>query len=246
MVGLADDRHLGKSSVDDAFKDYEVVSKSPAYVLATQDVALKKGQQYMTVVMDYLTGRVVWTGEGRDKETLDGFFAGMTDEQKAAIEAEEVRKAVGPMKRVVKGSRYLLLKNRQNLRPDQGDRLDELLRVNANLNAVYALKDQLKVIYHYKRRHAAKAALDEWCAMAARVNNHWMSRFIKTLRRFEYGILNHCDFSIGTSPLEGTNNKIKVIKRKAYGFHDPVYFGLKIKQAFPGNDHERKTTNCFG
>jgi transposase len=45
---------------------------------------------------------------------------------------------------------------------------------------------------------------------------------------------------------EGINNKIKVIKRKAYGFHDLNYFGLKIKQAFPGDDHERKTTNCFG
>ena len=257
-------------------------------ILAIDEISVKKGHQYMTVVMDYLTGRVVWTGEDHDKETLDRFFAGMTDEQRAAIEAvaidmwdpyinrlnhhcpqalivfdlfhvvksfsrvidevrrEEVRKAVGPMRQVVKGSRYLLLKNRENLRPHQADRLDELLRVNANLNAVYALKDQLKVIYHYKRRHAAKAALDEWCAMAARVNNHWMSQFIKTLRRFEYGLLNHCNFSIGTSRLEGINNKIKVIKRKAYGFHDPVYFGLKIKQAFPGNDHESKTTNSFG
>ena len=73
-----------------------------------------------------------------------------------------------------------------------------------------------------------------------------MSQFIKTLRRYEYGILNHCNFSIGTSRLEGVNTKIKVIKRKAYGFHDPIYFGLKIKQAFPGRDYERKTTNCFG
>jgi len=73
-----------------------------------------------------------------------------------------------------------------------------------------------------------------------------MRQFIKTLRRFEYGILNHCHFPIGTSRLEGINNKIKVIKRKAYGFHDPIYFGLKIKQAFPGNIEDRKTTNCSG
>jgi hypothetical protein len=58
--------------------------------------------------------------------------------------------------------------------------------------------------------------------------------------------LNHCKFPIGTSRLEGVNNKIKVIKRKAYGFHDPLYFGLKIKQAFPDDDKERKTTNLFG
>jgi len=53
--------------------------------------------------------------------------------------------------------------------------------------------------------------------MAGRVDNWWMSQFIKTLQCFEYGILNHCKFPIGTSRLEGVNNKVKVIKRKAYG-----------------------------
>jgi len=51
------------------------------------------------------------------------------------------------------------------------------------------------------------------------------------LRFFEYGILNHADYPIGTSRLEGINNKIKVIKQKAYGFHDDHYFILKVKQA---------------
>lgn len=257
-------------------------------ILGIDEIAVKKGQQYMTVVMDYLTGRVVWTGEGRDKETLDRFFAGMTDEQKVAIQAvtvdmwdayinrikhhcpqamivfdlfhlvqafgrvvdevrrEEVRKAVGPMKKIVKGSRYLLLKNRDNLRGDQADRLDELLKLNENLSRVYILKDQLKMIYQYRRRPAAKTALDDWCAMAGRVNNRWMTHFIQRLRSHEDGILNHSDFPIGTSRLEGVNNKIKVIKRKAYGFHDPDYFGLKIKQAFPGDAKEPQTTNCLG
>jgi transposase len=46
---------------------------------------------------------------------------------------------------------------------------------------------------------------------------------------------------IGTSRLEGLNNKIKVIKRKAYGFHDPEYFALKVKQAAPGLEPATKT-----
>ena len=257
-------------------------------VLAIDEIAAKKGQQYLTVVLDYLSGRVVWVGEGHDKETLDRFFAGMTDDQKKAIQAvaidmwdpyinrlqhhcpqalivfdlfhvvkgfsfvidevrrEEVRRAVGPMKQVVKGSRYLLLKNRENLRADQADRLAELLKINENLNRVYVLKDQLKMIYQHQRREGAKTALDDWCAMAARVDNYHMAQFIKALRRFEYGILNHCDFPIGTSRLEGVNNKIKVIKRKAYGFHDLTYFGLKIKQAFPGHADDPKPTNSSG
>ena len=49
---------------------------------------------------------------------------------------------------------------------------------------------------------------------------------------YRYGIINHCDYPIHTGKLEGVNNKIKVIKRKAYGFHDLRYFTLKIYQAF--------------
>lgn len=246
-------------------------------VLAIDEIALRKGQLgYMTVVLDYQSGRVVWMGQGRSMETLEAFFAQMSEEQKGAIEAvamdmwepfinrvqhhcpqakivfdlfhlvqafgkvidevrrEEVRKARGPMKKVVKGSRYLLLKNRRNLRPDQCARLRELLAVNERLSAVYQLKDQLKMIYRYQYRAWAKRAIDLWCQMAQEVDHPLMRRFIGRLRFFEEGILNHCAYPIGTSPLEGVNNKIKLIKRKAYGFHDPIYFALKVKQALPG------------
>ena len=108
--------------------------------------------------------------------------------------------------------------------------------MNERISAVYMLKDQLKMIYHYKRRGWAKRALDQWCTRAAEVDHPAMHRFIGRLRFFEDGILNHCDYPIGTSPLEGVNNKIKVIKRKAYGFHDPDYFALKVKQALPGRN----------
>ena len=68
--------------------------------------------------------------------------------------------------------------------------------------------------------------------MAGQIEHPSVTAFIKRLRFFEYGILNHADYPIGTSRLEGVNNKIKVIKRKAYGFHDSEYFALKVKQAF--------------
>jgi transposase len=248
-------------------------------LLAIDEIAIRKGHQYMTVVLDYETGRVVWMGEGRSMDTLDRFFAEWSEDQKQAIEAvamdmwepyinrvqyhcpqakivfdlfhlvkaysdvidavrrEEVRRArTQEGYRYIKGSRYLLLKNQANLTPDQRVRLGELLDANERLNAVYALKDQLKMIYHYRRRGWARKALNQWCEMAQEVDHPKMRRFIKRLRSFQYGILNHCDYAIGTSPLEGVNHKIKVIKRKAYGFHDPDYFALKVKQALPGLD----------
>jgi len=57
-------------------------------------------------------------------------------------------------------------------------------------------------------------------------------QFANVLERYRDGIINHCDYPVHTGKLEGVNNKIKVIKRKAYGFHDLRYFTLKIYQAF--------------
>jgi transposase len=90
---------------------------------------------------------------------------------------------------------------------------------------------QLKMIYYWGDRIKARQALDDWCRMAGQIDHPAVQAFIKRLRFFEYGILNHADYPIGTSMLEGVNNKIKVIKRKAYGFHDDRYFILKVKQA---------------
>ncbi len=107
--------------------------------------------------------------------------------------------------------------------------------MNETLSAVYILKDALKAIYAKKTRLAAKRALNQWCRMAETIDHPMMKKYIGRLRFFEYGILNHCDYPIGTSKLEGVNNKIKVIKRKAYGFHDERYFALKIIQEFSSN-----------
>lgn len=53
------------------------------------------------------------------------------------------------------------------------------------------------------------------------------------LQNHRYGSLAYIDYQIHTSKLEVTNNQIKELKRRAYGYHDPEYYKLKIKQAFP-------------
>jgi len=94
------------------------------------------------------------------------------------------------------------------------------------------LKEQLKHIWDYRSRTWAGKAIKHWCDLANSMNNRSLSSFAKMLNRYRYGILNHCEYPIHTGKLEGVNNKIKVIKRKAYGFHDLRYFTLKIYQAF--------------
>jgi transposase len=145
----------------------------------------------------------------------------------------EYRKASKTHKDVFKGTKYLLLKNRSNVRRHKDRKhLEELLRLNRVINAILIQKDKVKHIWSYQSRTWANKAIDEWCALARALNHPEVVKFAKMLCRYRYGILNHCDYPIHTGTLEGVNNKIKVIKRKAYGYHDSRYFSLKIIQAF--------------
>ena len=74
----------------------------------------------------------------------------------------------------------------------------------------------------------------EWYARAIRSRIEPLKRFARQLRHKIDGILAHCKYPLHTSLLEGMNNKIKVIKRMAYGYRDEDYFFLKIRAAFPG------------
>jgi transposase len=150
------------------------------------------------------------------------------------VRLEEAKKQDEAGRKLIKGSRYLLLKNAPNLLGSQRKALRELLAANQNLNTVYVLKDQLKRIWEYKHPAWARKALDQWCALALESGIAALATFARSLLRHTTGILNHCRYPINTGRLEGINNKIKVIKRQAYGFRDDAYFILKIKGAFPG------------
>jgi len=146
----------------------------------------------------------------------------------------EYKKAIQRDKEVIKGAKYLLLRNTEKLEKDQRQQLKALLKLNEKINLVYILKDDLKRLwdYHYPKR--AEDFLNSWIEKARASNIKPLSQFAKTLDRYRYGLINHCSYPIDTAKLEGMNNKIKVIKRIAYGFHDNDYFILKIKQACSG------------
>lgn len=149
------------------------------------------------------------------------------------VRNSEYNKASKEDKAVYKGAKYLLLKNRSNVKlKEHRQQLKELLELNEVINTVMILKDKLKHIWTYRSRTWAEKALDNWCELARSLNQPSVNAFARMLERHQYGIINHCDYAIHTGKLEGVNNKIKVIKRKAYGFHDLRYFTLKIYQAF--------------
>lgn len=138
-------------------------------------------------------------------------------------------------RRVVKGARWLLLKNRDSLRPGEDVQLEELLEANHDLFVVYVLRDALKELWAYRHAGYAARAWRSWYRKALRSGIAPLIAFARRLRPYLPGILAHSRWPLGTNLVEGINNKIKVIKRMAYGFRDDTYFFLKIRAAFPGN-----------
>lgn len=137
-------------------------------------------------------------------------------------------------RRVVKTSRWLLLRNRENVPPEQAVQLDELLAANRALLTVYLLKDDLKQLWRYRSQAWARKFWASWKRRALRSGLEPLKVFVRRLEPYLPGILAHCRWPLGTNLVEGINNKIKVIKRMAYGYRDDAYFFLKIRAAFPG------------
>lgn len=139
-----------------------------------------------------------------------------------------------PARQVVKSSRWLLLRNREHLDPKQAVRLEELLSANQSLLTAYLLRDELKRLWYYKRQGWAEKAWDQWYQQARDSGIEALQRFAERLKPYLHGILSRCRHPLNTSVVEGINNTIKVIKRRAYGYRDQEYFFLKIRAAFPG------------
>lgn len=133
-------------------------------------------------------------------------------------------------KSVLKGVRWLLLKRPENLDASrrEPERLREALRLNQPLAIVYQLKEELNEIWEQDDRETAEALLMEWIQYAETSGIRMLHEFAKTLRYHAFGILAWYDYPISTGPLEGTNNKIKTMKRQAYGFRDAEFLMLKI------------------
>lgn len=140
-----------------------------------------------------------------------------------------------PARKVLKSSRWLLLRNRHNLEPNQAVHLKELLAANQALLCVYVLRDELKRLWFYRKPAWAIKAWHQWIEQAQQSGIAALQTFAKRLHGYWHGIVARCRHPLNTSIVEGINNTIKVIKRRAYGYRDEEYFFLKIRAAFPGN-----------
>src|SRR5262245_26038519 len=239
--------------------------------IAIDEIAVGKGHHYLTVVLNLLTGAVVFVGDGKGVAALEPFWrrlrraraevqAVATDmsaayiravrdhlpravhvfdhfhviklfnEKLSALRRQLYHQAGDEQRKLLKGTRWLLLKNPENLDEDRNElqRLEDALRLNQPLAVAYYLKEDLRQIWSQPNKRTARRVLRDWLARARASGIRILIQFADTLEEHQEGVLNYYRYPISTGPLEGTNNKIQLMKRQAYGFRDQAFFKLKI------------------
>jgi transposase len=133
-------------------------------------------------------------------------------------------------KEVLKGTRWLLLKNPENLdaKKDEKRRLEEALALNKPLATAYYMKEDLRRFWEQPGKRFATSFLDGWIRRAEASGVKALQQMGKTLAAHRSGLLAYYEAMITSGPMEGTNNKIKTMRRQAYGFRDQEFFKLKI------------------
>ena len=132
-------------------------------------------------------------------------------------------------RKVLKGTRYLLLGNGADIFDKQHKtRLENALAMNEPLSKAYYLKEQLRQIWSQPMKAMAEKVLDDWIRQAEQSKITQLQKMAVTVKTYKKGILAWYDCHLSTGKVEGINNKIKVMKRNAYGFRDEKYFTLRL------------------
>lgn len=130
---------------------------------------------------------------------------------------------------VVKGTKYILLRNRCDItKATDIERLNAALELNSDLSTAYYLKEESKLIWMCDDKKQAEAQLRDWTAKRSASGIPELIKLAHSISAYSYGILSFYDEPISTAMVEGINNKIKTLKRMAYGFRDNDYFNIRL------------------
>ena len=146
------------------------------------------------------------------------------------IRKAEYRRITGPKRKFIKGQKYVLLSHRENLSPDGRQSLKLLLKANKRLNTAYLLRESFDQLWDYKSEAWARRFFDNWKAQLRWQRLKPYEKFAAMIERHWDGIAAYCkpENKVALGFVEGLNNKIRVIQRRAYGLRDEEYLKLKI------------------
>ena len=193
-------------------------------------VATDMAGEYIAAVMEHLPKAALVFDPSFNK--LKGHVVKLMNEKLSDLRREMYHELTNTQhKQVLKGTRWLLVMNPENLKQtemvDERARLEEALKLNESLSKAYYLKEDLRQFWSQRSKPAAEKHLDAWCRRAEASGIRQMLTMAKTLRTHRRGLLNWYDHPISTGPLEGINNKIGALQRRAYGYRN--YEHLKEK-----------------
>lgn len=147
------------------------------------------------------------------------------------VRKKEFSKADKQEKLMMKKKRFLILSRDKNLDKNKKEDLEQLLSLNQKLYISYILKEQALGIFDRRQRNVALRKLNNWKENVQKAKIEEFQKLLKTLEHYWYGIENYFTHRVTNGASEGYNNKINIIKRRAYGFKDIEYFKLKILQS---------------
>jgi len=150
------------------------------------------------------------------------------------VRRSEYRRLAGKDRAFIKGQRYTLLSSRENLSHDGRASLRKLLRANRRLNVAYLLKESFGQLWSYQTEGWARAFFERWKQGLKWQRLKPYRKFATMIDRHWDGIASYCrpENKVSLGLVEGLNNKVRVIQRRAYGYRDEEYLKLKIIASF--------------
>ena len=146
------------------------------------------------------------------------------------VRKQEYARLAGKDRRFIKGQKYTLLSNKENLDLEGRRALKTLLAANKRLHTAYLLKESFGQLWTYQREGWARQFFDNWRAALKWQRLKPYEKFADMVQRHWDGIAAYChpENKVSLGFVEGLNNKIRVIQRRAYGLRDEEYLRLKI------------------
>lgn len=138
------------------------------------------------------------------------------------------RQATPEVKEQLKGSRWVLVRNQSDLTPEQREKLDTLYTVSPDLKLGHQLKEQFRAIFELTDRNAAAHRLDDWIHQVESSGPPAFQSFVTTLQNWHDYILNYFHERWSNGFAEGMNNKIKLLKRRGFGYTNFDHFRLRV------------------
>ena len=232
--------------------------------LGFDEISVRRGQSYLTVVVDHHSGRLVWAAPGRDRKTVEKFLDLLGAERCARIELvscdmagwitapiaercpnaeicldpfhviklatdalDEIRREVWnearkagqiALAKDLKGARFALWKNPENLTPRQRHKLAHIQKINQRLYRAYLLKEQLRQIYRVDAEEAI-GVLEAWLVWACRCRLAPFVKLARTIRDQRAGIQAAVRNGLSNARVEQINTQIRLITRRGFGYH---------------------------